>query len=374
MNSQHLSAPYPPTKAALGLLPTVSVDVPICAIFLVLFIMGAVSHMTILQVNRRRGHKFLLSGMMFGFCMARITTMIMRIVWATRPTNVRIAIAANIFVAAGVVLLFVVNIVFAQRIFRACHPHSGWHPLFHHLFTGLYVLIVLTLLMLITSVIQSFYTLNEHTKHIDRAILLYGQTFYSVIAFLPWPMVLLGLVIPRKTRVEKFGQGRFRTQIAILLLTSFLLCLGACFRVGTNYAGGNRPINHPAAYQGKACFYIFNFTIEIIVILLYVVVRVDRRFWVSDHSKKAGDYSRGKDGKEEGQMEDMIVPEEQVFDKDGPEEVQGRTRREDIKTGVDEEKGPQEEVDMDKMSYSLPSSTQQLVPQSRGVSRSALQL
>lgn len=365
------SPPYPPTTASLGLIPTISVDVPICAVFLILFILGAASHMTIFQVNRARGHKFIISGMMFGFCMARIVTMVMRIVWATRPTNIRIAIAANVFIYAGVVLLFVVNVIFAQRILRACHPNTGWHPLFHHCFTALYVLIVLTLIMLITSVIQSFYTLNDNTRRIDRSIILYGQTFYCVVSFLPILIVIGGLVIPRETRVEKFGQGRFRTKIAILLNTSFLLCLGACFRVGTNYAGGDRPIEDPAGYQDKACFYIFNFTIEIIVILLYVIVRVDKRFWVPDHSKKRGDYSRGRDIQDhkgenksvksggEGNMGDMIATEEETFDNmTNGEMIRGSTKEAE----VDEEKGAKGEE-----STPSPLSNHQSVTEANGV-------
>ena len=335
MSGSRPSGPYPPTTASLGGLPTVGVDVPICAVFMALYITGAVSHMTILQVNLRRGHKFLISGMLFGFCMSRIVTMILRIVWATRPTNLKLGIAANVFVYAGVVLLFVVNLVFAQRIIRAWHPNAGWHRLFHHAFTALYVLIVVSLCMLIVSVIQSFYTLNRNTKRIDRDIVLYGQTFYCVISFLPLPMIIIGLLTPRKTRTEKFGEGRFRSKIVILLSSTLLLCLGACFRAGANYAGGTRPINDPAGYQSKACFWIFNFVLEIIVILLYVIVRIDKRFWVPDHSKKAGDYSRGHalntrkiedgngkaQGDGEGGIGDVIMPEEEVFDDMSPEEV-----------------------------------------------------
>ena len=81
--------------------------------------------------------------------------------------------------------------------------------------------------------------------------------------------------------------------------------------------------------------------VEIIVILLYVVVRIDKRFWVPDHSKKAGDYSRGHAafdtekvdknangngdgegrGDGEGGLGNMIMPEEEVFDDMSPEEV-----------------------------------------------------
>lgn len=299
--------------------------------------------MTIFQRNKARKHKFIISGMMFGFCMSRIVTMILRITWATRPHNIHLAIAANVFVSAGVVLLFVVNLLFAQRVVRATHPHSGWHPIIHFSFLGLYVLIVVSLVALITSTIQSFYTRNKNTQRIDRDILLYGQTLYAFVSFLPFLLVIGGLVIPRKTRLEKFGSGRFRTKVAILLAATFLLCLGACFRVGVNYAGGTRPISNPAGYQSKACFYIFNFTIEITVILFYVVVRVDKRFYVPDGSHGPGDYMREpNDGTNTGsndlrRAKSNIAPEEKVFDDDmSHEEVAQRDRAEVL----DEEQDP----------------------------------
>ena len=313
------SPPYPSKYAALGGLPTVGVDVPICSVLIVLFIVGAACHMAIFQINRRRGHKFIMSAMLFGFCMARIVTQVMRIVWACYPRNVSVAIAANVFVAAGILLLFIVNLVFAQRIIRAGHPRLGWHPLFHWFFVAIYVLIVLTLAMLITTVVQQSYTLNANTKRIDRDIQLYGQTFFAVVSFLPIPLVILGLLIPRNQQLQKFGSGRWRHKIFILLGSSALLCLGAAFRVGINYAGGTRPRESPAGYQSKACFYIFNFVIEIIVVYAYILLRVDRRFWVPNGSHASGDYSRREDDlklktRGETELELSVLPEEEVFD------------------------------------------------------------
>ncbi|KAL8954977.1 MAG: hypothetical protein Q9183_006844 [Haloplaca sp. 2 TL-2023] len=185
--------------------------------------------------------------------------------------------------------------------------------------------------MLITANIQSFYTLNEHTKTIDRAIILYGGTFYAITSFLPLPLILIGLIIPRRTRIEKFGTGRYSSKIAILLTAAFLLCLGASFRVGTNYKTP-RPRSDPPGYFNKACFYIFNFTVEFLVIVLYVVVRVDRRFHVPNGSKRPGDYmgstalgdkERGSVGSEgggapAGNTAMRVKSEEDVFD-DAPE-------------------------------------------------------
>ncbi|KKY25043.1 hypothetical protein UCRPC4_g02100 [Phaeomoniella chlamydospora] len=283
--------PYAPTTASLGGSPTIHEDIPITAVFLFLFLCGAVGHMTVFQINKRRGHKFLISGMLFGFCMARITTMVMRIVWANYPHDVSVAIAAQIFVAAGVVLLFVANLLFAQRLVRAAHPNFGWHRSFSIAFKVLYALIIIFLIMVITATVDTFYTLNTHTRKIDRRIQLSAQTYYALVSFIPIPLVILGLLVPRKTRVEKFGSGRWRTKVIILLTSSFLLCLGAAFRVGTNFKTP-RPRNNPAWYHSKACFYIFNFTVEIIVVFLYLFLRVDRRFYIPNGSKGPGDYSR----------------------------------------------------------------------------------
>ena len=311
-------------------------DVPICAVFLAIYILGAVSHMSIYVVNRKRSHKFIISGMMFGFCMARTVTMIMRISWACKPTNIPIAIASMVFTAAGVVLLFIINVLFAQRILRAQHPNLGWHPIIHYLFIGIYVLIVVTLIMVITTVIQQFYTPNANTHRIDRDIVLYGGTFYAFVSFLPIPITLISLAIPRKGRTQKFGEGRFRNKIYILLLAAALLCLGASFRVGTNYKTP-RPKNDPPGYYSKACFYIFNFVVEIIVILLYVVVRVDKRFWIPNGSHAAGDYLQAKSGPELAEMQAkgadrMVGTEEEVFDDVAPEK-EAKVGEQDVERG-----------------------------------------
>lgn len=41
-----------------------------------------------------------------------------------------------------------------------------------------------------------------------------------------------------------------------------------------------RPLSDPAWYHGRPAFYCFNFVIEIIVMVLYLLTRFDRRFQV----------------------------------------------------------------------------------------------
>jgi len=307
--------PYPPTVAGLGLIPTIGLDVPITSVFLFLFFLGAVVHMTIMQVNLRRGQKFVFSGMIFGFCMARITACTMRIVWAVHPHDDSIAIAAQIFVAAGVIILFIVNVIFAQRIIRATHPHFAWVFWFSWAFKLYVASIILVIAALITCVIQSFYTRDANILRIDRDVQRFGVTYFAVAAFLPIPLVMLRYVLPKRSETETFGTGHFNTKIAILLISSTLLTLGAAFRAGIAFIP--RPLTNPAWYQSKACFYLFDFTIEWLVVAAYAIMRVDKRFIVPNKSHGPGDYSRGIDGTQEKSDQDVnrvISSEEEFFD------------------------------------------------------------
>jgi len=59
-------APYHPRTWALGGRGEKGVDLPITAVFLVLFIVSAAWHQAIYQINNRRGHKFVFSVVLFG--------------------------------------------------------------------------------------------------------------------------------------------------------------------------------------------------------------------------------------------------------------------------------------------------------------------
>ncbi|KAK8065453.1 hypothetical protein PG997_012200 [Apiospora hydei] len=268
--------PYLPNNASLGGRPTVDVDVPISAVLLAIFLCLAVVHMTIFQKNRRRDHKFVFSGMLFGLSMARTAALTMRIVWACRPTNVRIAIAANILTQAGVIILFIANLFFAQRMVRAYHPSFGWHTATTMALRFLVFCVVACLVMVIICTVHSFYTLDMNARRMDRDVQLFAGVFFALLAFIPAPA---------------FGAGRFRSKVQLLLFTSLLLTLGAGFRIGVNF--DLRPANAPAWFHHKACYYTLNYGIEIIVSALYAAVRFDRRFHVPNGAKGPGDYRKG---------------------------------------------------------------------------------
>ncbi|KAI0482071.1 hypothetical protein GGR56DRAFT_618351 [Xylariaceae sp. FL0804] len=285
--------PYAPDIAEVGGLPDVMPDIPVCAALIVVYVAFAATNMTIFQLNRRRGHKFVMSGMLFGFCMSRIVSLVLRIAWATRQANVRLSIAATIFVNAGVLLLYIVNLIFAQRLLRARQPALGWHRTLGIAFRAVYAGIGAALACLVVAVVLGAYTLDARTLRQTRDVELAAVTYMLVFAALP--LVLLALahgLLPRHPAAERFGHGSMRFKAGLLALTTSLCVLIAGFNAGALWAPP-RPRDDPAWYQSKPAFYCFHFAVEITVLALFTISRVDRRFHIPDGSSKPGDYSAG---------------------------------------------------------------------------------
>ncbi|KAL4994217.1 hypothetical protein BDV10DRAFT_197692 [Aspergillus recurvatus] len=301
--------PYASTTAGMGGLPSNIPDTVICAIFLAVYIGFAVTNMTILQKNNRRKHKFVLSGMLFGFSMARITTLVLRIVWANRQHNVRIGIAANIFVNAGVLLVYIINMILAQRILRAKQPHIGWHPIPRIGSKVFYYLIPAALIMVITAIVVSSYTLNPVTRSDCRDVQLTAITYLLVFTCLPLLHIIPAVLLPKSRQEETFGQGSMLAKIVIVTVSASLCILIAGFKAGTLWSPA-RPVSRPAWYHSKPAFYVFNFVLEIMILCLLTFSRIDKRFHIPNGSTKPGDYSgvKRKDS-EDGSSERTIAAE-----------------------------------------------------------------
>lgn len=318
---QQSGPPYAPHTAALGGVPNIIPDIPPCTVFLVLYALLFAIHITILKRNKARGHKFLFSGALFGelqaanrhnsikdyvlayqdsaFSAIRVITMSLRIAWALHPTNVGLAISAQIFVYVGTIILYIMNWFFAQRIVRAQHPRWGWSTPYRVAHRAGLVCLLLSLSLLIVAAVQQFFTLDTETHHIDRALQLTGQTYFTAFCFAPVALVFTSLILPRKG-TEKFGAGRLRINIAILVTAVCILSTGQIFRCVTSWLPPV-PLRTPEGiplpapwYFSKTCFYTFNFTTEIIIVIAYAVVRIDLRFHIPNGSKVPGDYSTGQ--------------------------------------------------------------------------------
>ena len=311
--------PYPPMVWTPGGVPAKGVDIPAQTVFMVFFMIGAAVHMTIFRKNRARGHKFLPNLFIFGkmiavnleypelmtvlgFCMERVLTSIVRIASVCNPKNTTLAIAAQILVAAGVIILFIINLIFAMRLVRSTHSSVGWHPAFGIVFKILYVLIGLALIAVITSTVQSFYTLDPNTRAIDRSFQQFGATFLAVVAMLPLPITMLTLLIPYSP-LDRFGIGRLRTKVIVLLISTTLLSIGAWFRCGVAF---QIPVPRTApmpGYLAKAPFYLLNFLVELQTVLMYAILRVDLRWHIPNGAKGPGSYAK-PDAQQDLEMQD----------------------------------------------------------------------
>ena len=230
--------------------------------------------------------------------MSRIVTCSLKISSAVYSQNIRLAIATQIFTAAGVLIVFIINLVWTQRLVRSLHPNFGWHHIPSIALKILWPIIGLTLAALITAVVQSFYTLRPRTHFIDRAVQLYGTTFLAIISFLPLPILAISFAIPRKQSHDAFGRGRLRTKVAILITGTVLVCFGASYRAGTLWLTPVPMTSPLPRYFHKAAFYIVNFGVEIMTVYLYALARVDRRFHIPDGAKGPGSYSSSQSLKE----------------------------------------------------------------------------
>ncbi|KAF7557234.1 hypothetical protein G7Z17_g841 [Cylindrodendrum hubeiense] len=284
--------PYPPLFAIFGQYPSVKVDDPIGAVILAVFVIAAAINFTIYVRNVCRSHHFFTSLLLFVFCMARVIANGLRIGWASNLDNVKIIIATQVFLNAGVVMLFVINIVLTQRILRAYHPHIGWSKPLTIAFKVLYVSITADIMMVIVALVYGFFTRDLSKLSKVRDVQRTGSTYLAVVAFLPLPITALCVFLPRKGDIEKFGRGRMRTKLRLIVFTSALLSLGAGFRAGIALMGP-RLSTDPAWYHHKACFYVLTYGIEIIVVYTYILFRIDRRFHVPDGSSGPGHYSAG---------------------------------------------------------------------------------
>ncbi|KAI9728851.1 MAG: hypothetical protein M1834_007238 [Cirrosporium novae-zelandiae] len=283
--------PYVSTSiASVGGHPTVDQDIPICAVLIFVYLVGAIANMTIYQLNRRKGHKFFMSCAMFGFCMSRVSTCVLRLVWATRPENAHIAIAAQIFTNVGVLVIYIVVLLLALRIFRATHSKLGWNRLLGKTLTVSYVLLLIAVLLTIGFTILSYYTLNLTLKSVALWVQR-GSILYIMIFNVMSLVLLLMSLLPHAPDNENFGTGSIGSKLIILGVAVFFSIFIAAFRTGTAWSVP-RPASNPAWYDTKAAFYVLLFIFEIIIVYLFLFTRFDRRFWVPDGSKKSGDYSQ----------------------------------------------------------------------------------
>ncbi|KAM3427381.1 hypothetical protein NHJ13734_009004 [Beauveria thailandica] len=288
--SQEQSTNTDPAKGPFpGGIPTPEDDVLITAVFLVFFGLGAFTHISIFRANAKRGHKFLLSDLMFDFCMVRVMTCIFRIVWAfSSPRGV--VLAATIFQNGGAAVIFAVNLFLAQRLVRSMHPAFGWRPAFSYLSLFLIFSVPAVIVMNIIATSLSFFSAGKPIRlQASEGVLRVGASWNMMLVTMPLLWVFLASATAHSSP-EQFGVGNLARKGSLLVFSATTLAVGAAVKLAA--------ILNPADVEAmsplftKGAFYTTGFMLEILTVAAYAFFRIDLTFHIPNGASGPGGYSQ----------------------------------------------------------------------------------
>ncbi|EGX92293.1 hypothetical protein CCM_03664 [Cordyceps militaris CM01] len=286
---QSESADIDPAKGPFpGGVPTAEDDVLITAIFLILFALGAFTHISIFRANSKRGHKFLISDLMFDFCMVRVMTCIFRIVWAfSSPRGV--VLAATIFQNGGTAVIFAVNLFLAQRLVRSMHPAFGWRPAFSCLSLFLIFSVPAVIVMNIIATAVSFFSVGKPVQlQAVEGVLKFGASWNMMLVAMPLLWVFLASATAHSSS-DGFGVGHLSRKGSLLVFSAITLAVGSVVKLVA--------ISNPASVAAmsplftKSAFYTTGFMLEILTVAAYAHFRIDLTFHIPNGASGPGDYS-----------------------------------------------------------------------------------
>lgn len=161
-------------------------DIAPSSIFMVIFFIFTLLHAFIFIKNYSRGHYFYVSLGLSFYSIIRTLGFLLRIVWSKHSLQISTGLTSTIFLVLPTVFLPSLNLILAQRFFTWRHPVFGSHRLFTIFMYLLYALVAGIVTMNIISVsVQTNYFLSEHhfkmTKQVTQAcsVLI---TIYSLLA------------------------------------------------------------------------------------------------------------------------------------------------------------------------------------------------
>ncbi|KAK3388775.1 hypothetical protein B0T20DRAFT_102612 [Sordaria brevicollis] len=304
-----VSIPNGSEWAVLGGIPTEGVDIPISSVFILLFGIAAVWHLyTYFWVDRRRlpRQRHFFAMMLFVFSTLRMFSLVMRIIWAASVTDPHIpeqvvAVPARTFTTAGNTLIYILNF-FTVRRFNRDYALFGAHPAPLRITRFLMFATLACLVMIVTSLVDSY---HEHTDAVEkqgRAVQLAALTILTVLAFCPIIMASLGHVFRDNAKVYGGSQEekrRYKARMRLIMISSLLMTLDVGYECGVAYA--RRPVERPAWWHHRAALYLSDYLLELLMVALFGVARLDRRFKMMRASERLG--SRDGGGSPFGQQQ-----------------------------------------------------------------------
>jgi hypothetical protein len=223
----------------------------------------------------------------------------LRIAWAAHTSSVNVAIATLVFTYAGVILLFVVNLALTKQVLLTQHPQLRRSGPLSIASLMLLVLIIGAIFGLISGIILEFYWPPADTSALT--LRKFGTISYAIIAFIPIPVVATSTFIRARQHsnnktarpIDEFAKGSMIAQVSIIVIPATFLTFGAAYRLATLWltpTSGGVLIESPW-YFSRGSFYTFNFGIELLVVLFWLLLRVDEP--LINSSTAFASYARG---------------------------------------------------------------------------------
>jgi len=281
---QSASNPASPDIFQLGATPTIGVDDPICAVLMLVFTVLGTAFACLLHLDIRRRQRVLFTPILIVFCLARVAALVLRMARAEHPTDYGTTAAALVIMYGGILLLYLVNLVFTRRFLHA-YARFGQHVAVDAAFWFLVFGTVASLIMGIVATVATLLTVYAHRMaadvDADYNVQLFSLTFIVAVACMPIPLALLVGLFPRKRRHGPQQNGeetlvQLARRLRLLMFTSVLLGLEAGFRCATAF--DDEPDRSSGWIQGKAAYYCFNYVTEILVLAGFLYARFDKGY------------------------------------------------------------------------------------------------
>ncbi|KAK4653237.1 hypothetical protein QC762_511668 [Podospora pseudocomata] len=274
----NLTTPYRPPSAYPGVIPTPPVDIPLCSIFLFLLLLPIPLNLTLhhLSLYRHRhpgiSTRPLIPILLSVFCLLRILALSLRIAWSVHPSNLRLEIAAVVLSMAGIILLYIANLIITRRWVRD-YVIFGYRTLVKGFFRFWAAVVIICLVMAVVVSVNCYFTHDGVILRECRNVLLVAVAVLTFVAFIP--VLTVGVVMVGDLEDHEVIDGeysRFRSRSGLLAVTALLLTLEAGFRLGVMF--DPRPWGEERWYHSRAAYYCLGYVLEVVVVWLLTGGRV----------------------------------------------------------------------------------------------------
>ncbi|CAK9439160.1 uncharacterized protein LODBEIA_P33840 [Lodderomyces beijingensis] len=298
------------------------------------------AHIIVLVINESRGHHFYISYIWIVYSAMKVVGFALRARWSQDIIKVNLGLAGEVFLIVPTIIIVSANLILAQRLFTWRHPVGGSRKLFWGfvIVTYLFVLILIAITILASFVpylnyisLRSYKSWIATVQFTSILVIVYSLTAVALIGlsfWLPtkkdelrytyqpwWIESFAPFYFPEKGAAQRAAAGfmkrnsnhrhatrviaathhhfhsvkgltnqrgdlKHNVSMGLLIITTTLILIGAIGRAIVVFQAREDRYKSPAAsiWFMYVCWGIF----EVIINVLYIVGRVDLRFYRPD--------------------------------------------------------------------------------------------